>query len=137
MKKETIDFKNGSLVVYDYSDEVKSAVEQKIEAVLNVIAQQARNYAKDKCPVDTGNLRNSISSAVSSDLIAYIGTDVFYAPYVEMGTKTKSGKTKMKARPYLKPAIKDHQDQYINMMKKYLGEISISGSSEMKYGDDK
>lgn len=43
----------------------------------------AEGYAKDLCPVDTGNLRNSISHAIDKggDTV-YIGTNVEYAPYV-------------------------------------------------------
>lgn len=45
--------------------------------------QAAEGYAKDLCPVDTGNLRNSISHAIDKggDTV-YIGTNVEYAPYV-------------------------------------------------------
>lgn len=35
-----------------------------------------------------------------------IGTNVFYAPYVEMGT------SKTKAQPFLKPAITDHMQEF-------------------------
>jgi hypothetical protein len=79
MKKETIDIKNGSINVTDYSDDIKSATEEKIKDVLETIGSQAESFAKAKCPVDTGNLRNSISHAVEGETV-YIGTDVFYAP---------------------------------------------------------
>lgn len=36
----------------------------------------------------------------------FVGTNVEYAPYVEFGT------TRMKARPYLKPALANHIDEY-------------------------
>lgn len=55
--------------------------------------------------VRTGTLRNSLSHTSHGDA-AYIGTNVEYAPYVEMGT------IKMKARPYLKPAVMNHVDEY-------------------------
>lgn len=44
----------------------------------------------------------------------YIGTNVEYAPYVETGT------SRMKARPFLKPAIQDHIDEYKTILKEEL-----------------
>ena len=55
--------------------------------------------------VDTGRLRNSISYAVDGES-AYIGTNVEYAPYLELGTK------KIAAHHYLKRAVTEHQDEY-------------------------
>lgn len=44
----------------------------------------------------------------------YIGTNVVYAPYVEVGT------SRMKAQPFLKPAIRDHIDEYKQIFERYL-----------------
>lgn len=99
---------------------------------------QAEGYAKDLCPVDTGNLRNSISHKVDgSDHAAYIGTNAEYAAYVEFGTGQYSsvggGTTKthwvykgddgewhigkpMKPQPYLKPAVANHVGTYRNII---------------------
>lgn len=41
--------------------------------------------AKDKCPVETGTLRNSITHEVDGN-VGTIGTNLAYAPYVEFGT---------------------------------------------------
>lgn len=52
--------------------------------------------------VRTGRLRNSISYRIGVDAIspyADIGTAVFYAPFLEIGTR------KMAARPFLRPAL--------------------------------
>ena len=49
----------------------------------------AEGYAKKLCPVDTGNLRNSITHKIElndGSGSAYIGTNIEYAPYVELGT---------------------------------------------------
>ena len=54
--------------------------------------------AKRNAPVDTGNLRGSITREVKSDS-AIVGTNVGYAEHVEYGTRH------MKAQPYLRPAI--------------------------------
>jgi HK97 gp10 family phage protein len=55
-----------------------------------------------RCPVDTGRLRSSITHGLFVDergLVARIGSDVVYAPYVELGTRY------MRAQPYLRPAL--------------------------------
>ena len=54
---------------------------------LERIGLQAEGYAKDLCPVDTGQLRKSISNAVDeAESTVYIGTNLEYAPFVEFGT---------------------------------------------------
>ena len=58
--------------------------------------------------VDTGRLRNSISHAVDGEA-AYIGTNVEYAPYLELGTK------KITAHHYLKRSVTEHKDEYKNL----------------------
>ncbi len=76
----------------------------------------AEDYAKKKCPVDTGRLRNSITHVVrASEKAVYIGTNVEYGPYVELGTRH------MKAQPYLRPAASGHQGTYRAILKKNLG----------------
>lgn len=96
-------------------DLVEQATTEQIARALEAIGLQAEGYAKMKCPVDTGNLRNSITHSVRMDDDAvYIGTNVEYAAYVEMGT------SKMKAQPYLKPAVVDHADEYKQMVEYYL-----------------
>lgn len=88
-------------------------------------------YAKQLCPVDTGNLRNSITHVVDiSELLCRIGSNSEYAPYVELGTGIyySGGRQTpwfyvdshgvghltngQRAQPYLKPAVADHVQQY-------------------------
>ena len=95
------------------TDTFLAALREQKEAALEAIGLQAEGYAKAKCPVDTGNLRNSISHAASGDS-AYIGTNVEYAPYVEFGTR------KMAAQPYLKPAAEGHAAEYKAIAETYL-----------------
>ena len=73
--------------------------------VLTAIGATAETYAKKETPVDTGRLRNSISYTVDGES-AYIGTNVEYAPYLELGTK------KITAHHYLKRAVTEHKDEY-------------------------
>lgn len=89
----------------DNSEEVKSAMTSALARALEKIGLVAEGYAKRLCPVDTGRLRNSITHADDGEA-EYIGTNVEYAPYVELGT------SRTRAQPYLKPAVVDHSDEY-------------------------
>ena len=108
----------------DFSTLMEEAAFSQIERALEKVGLAAERYAKLACPVGTpestgkkgymgGTLRNSISHTHDKNT-AYIGTNVEYAPYVEMGTK------KMAARPYLKPAIVDHIQEYRNTIEQEL-----------------
>lgn len=66
-------------------------------------ALRVETAAKRACPVDTGRLRSSITQRLANDaqgLLAVIGTNVTYAPYVELGTR------RMAPQPYLRPALR-------------------------------
>lgn len=90
---------------------------QALHEVSDIVLEEwgliGEKYAKIKCPVDTGNLRNSITHARDAEN-AYIGTNVEYAPYVELGT------SRMRAQPYLKPAVADHVNEYRKILESYL-----------------
>lgn len=89
----------------DNSEEVKSLMTSALARALEKIGLVAEGYAKRLCPVDTGRLRNSITHADDGEA-EYIGTNVEYAPYVELGT------SRTRAQPYLKPAVVDHANEY-------------------------
>lgn len=96
------------VTVEDHSDECLEFLDVLMNTALEKCGLVAEGYAKRLCPVDTGRLRNSITHTTRSEPgpVEYIGTNVEYAPYVELGTK------RTKAQPYLKPAIADHVDEY-------------------------
>lgn len=87
-------------------NEVDARLTQGIENALEAIGMQVENHAKEKCPVDTGNLRNSITHT-SDEKTAYIGSNVSYAPYQELG----DFQHKIGFSPYLRPAVEDHVDE--------------------------
>lgn len=86
-------------------EEVLRATKSAVERGLEAVGLQAEGYAKMECPVDTGNLRNSITHTSDGEA-AYVGTNVEYAPYVEYGT------SKTKAQPFLRPAAENHTTEY-------------------------
>lgn len=115
----------------DNSAAVLAAFRQQVENALEQCGMLGESGAKGYAPVDTGNLRNSITHTVQGDT-AYIGTNTHYAPYIEFGTgihctlgggrntpwkyedrlgnwHTTTGRP---ATPYLKPGVADHAAEY-------------------------
>lgn len=124
-------------------DDVIKATKERIEAALKACGTQAEGHAKANITtqgaVDTGNLRNSITSRMLGENVVAIGTNVEYAPYVELGTgiyATKGGRKTpwvykdekgewhrtvgMKPRPFLKPAMEDNVSEYKAIIEKVL-----------------
>ena len=135
--------KSRSAVVINLTDNTeafKAASVGAIARALEMVGQQAENYAALICPVDTGRLRNSLTHVVGgnyiskryftdageyggsysgtmgskSDLTVYVGTNVEYAENVELGTQ------RQRAQPYLKPALLNHIKEYENILKNEL-----------------
>ena len=90
-------------------------LEQTVRAGATPILQRAQ----EKTPVRTGHLRRSegIKSEVQgSRAVAFIGTDVDYAPYVEFGT------SRMGAQPYLRPAFDNGKAEAIKVMERVFAD---------------
>lgn len=123
----------------DNSGAVLSAFHSAVEKALEECGLVAEGYAKKLAPVDTGNLRNSISHKVDPEEPAvYIGTNSSYAAYQEFGTGiyTDGGRDTPwvyqdekgnwhwtrgnKAQPFLKPAVADHARQYRQIIEQEL-----------------
>lgn len=118
-------------------DEVLKATSEQLARAAEIIGGMAESYAKELCPVDTGNLRNSITHTTeNNNRTVVIGSSVKYAPFIELGTgkfaeggggrqtpwsyqdskgnwHTTSG---MPPRPYLRPAIENHKDEYRHVL---------------------
>ena len=86
-------------------NDILSALEKGKRNALTAIGATAETYAKKETPVDTGRLRNSISHTVDGEA-AYIGSNVEYAPYVELGT------SRAKAHHMLQKAATEHSAEY-------------------------
>jgi HK97 gp10 family phage protein len=110
-------------------DEILEALGEQLGQAMIAIGMAAESNAKrevNKAVYDTpespnykrtGRLLNSISYAVDTDEPAvYIGSNVKYAPYVELGT------SKMRARPFLKPAAENYAQEYMDLLKQAMSE---------------
>lgn len=129
---------------FKFTDNSQKVLEEFHAACLRALEKcglVAEGYAKKLTPVDTGNLRNSITHKVDDkEPSVHIGTNTEYAAYVELGTgKYKKGgggrpdpwvyqdeegrwhKTSgNKAQPYLRPAVADHAKQYRDIIETEL-----------------
>lgn len=133
----------------DNSSKILNALFSQCDEALEAIGLQAEKNAKDnltKFPrVDTGRLRSSVSHARKGK-DEYIGSNVSYAPYVELGTgpyaeddkghpaggrqdvpwfyKDENGKGHlsygMKPSHFLKRAVSEHKEEYKEIAEKYL-----------------
>lgn len=127
------------ITLEDHSAEVYKELEAACQRALEKCGLVAEGYAKKLCPVDTGNLRNSITHTVNDgEKAAYIGTNSEYATYVELGTgiyypggrptpwvyQDAKGDWHLthgqRAQPFIKPAVADHAEQYQKIIKREL-----------------
>lgn len=134
-------------ITNDNTQKIISAKDEAVKRALEIIGIQVEKYAKALCPVGTsastgkkgyrgGTLRNSITHETEDNAVT-IGSNVEYAPYVELGTgpyfspppnweqfKSHSGSggghSYVHPRPYLKPAILDHLDEFKSIIENEL-----------------
>jgi hypothetical protein len=127
-----------SIETKDNTKEVLSALDKAVERGLEAIGLTAEGHAKkNETAVDTGLLRNSITYAVSGksantkayksddgsksgtyegqapeekDKAVYIGTNVEYAPYIELGTKGRQG------LHFLQRSATEHSAEYKRLL---------------------
>lgn len=108
-----------NIEVNDNTEQFLEYLDKAIVNGLTAIGMTAEGHAKRKITdypaVDTGRLRNSITFEVDKkEPAVYIGTNVEYGPYVELGT------SKMPPRPFLKPAATEHSEEYKRIMEAAL-----------------
>jgi HK97 gp10 family phage protein len=92
---------------------VKGILHTKMENAGKAVVARARQL----CPVDTGQTRASIGATYEATLMSLrIHVDTYWAVFLEFGT------SKMPARPFLRPALKEFG--------KFLG---FAGSTELHF----
>ena len=134
----------------DNIDDILKKLGKAKEVALNEVGLQLERNAKieiNKSVYDTpespnyvrtGRLRASITYATKTahsqgdaeaeaedyemhgqpeDGEVYVGTNVEYAPYVEFGT------SKTRAKPFLRPAIENYRNEYLEILKSNLSDI--------------
>lgn len=147
-----------NIKITNNSGQVKEEMKEAVIRALEKCGLTGEGYAKKLCPVDTGNLRNSITHTVDTgEMAAYIGTNVEYGIYVEMGTgihaangggrptpwsyKDAKGNWHrthgQKPQPFIKPAVADHMDKYRKLIHSELGsDTNYFATMDMSVGTD-
>ena len=143
----------------DHSDEILRRLADAKEYILGKIGDKAVEYAQELCPVGTvesvgswaqknekgereyrgGTLRDSITRRVDGDVLS-VGSDVGYAPYVELGTgphfkppsewiefeapeSEGTGHSYVKPRAFIRPAIENHAKEYEKIAEEELKKV--------------
>lgn len=145
--------------ITDNSGEVMEAFKNQLAVALEAVGTQAESHAKqvvsdslvyghtdltkygekDNSRVDTGRLRNSIAHTVVQEEV-YIGTNLDYAPYHELGTGIYASQPGGRQTPwvyydrhgkahrtkglypihFLKKAASEHTDEYKAIIEKIM-----------------
>lgn len=128
----SVDIKEVQKNLGQFEKELPNILEKALEKACLIV----ENSAKQNCPVNEGQLRQSINHTVEGTK-GEVGTNVEYAPYVEIGTgiystegngrqtpwtyqdakgdwHTTSG---MKAQPFLKPALEQNRGRILDCFK--------------------
>lgn len=100
----------------DNREETIEALHSQLAEALEEIGADASATAGDVCPVDTGNLKNSISYAVDGTIV-YVGTNVEYAPYQELGTSRG-----IVGKHFLQFGVSAHSEEYGQIIKDHLSD---------------
>lgn len=110
-----------------HKKEVLSAVDEAIDRALEICGGTAERHAVENIErnhsVRSSTLVNSITHEKRDKDTVAVGTDVKYAPFVELGHHQQPGryvpaiKKRLKAsfvpgKPYLRPAVEDHKAEY-------------------------
>ena len=89
----------------------------RASAVVRKVALDTEADAKQLAPVDTGNLRNSITTAVQGDgLRAAVVATASYAPFIELGT------SRMAPQPFMGPATDRNKPLFYKAMSQLGGD---------------
>ena len=100
----------------DHKEEILEAMKDQLAGALEAVGLDAASTAANKAPVDTGNLKNSIGHAVEGNTV-YIGTNVEYAPYQELGTSTG-----IVGKHFLQFGVQAHSSKYAEIIKDALSD---------------
>ena len=83
----------------------RKVIEQSEKVVKNN-TERLKASAKSKAPVDTGFLKNHITSSYPDRLEGHVKSEAAYSGYQEYGTRFQTGK------PFMRPALKEVEPQF-------------------------
>ena len=83
----------------------KKAMEQSSQVIRNN-TERLKASAKAKAPVDTGFLKNHITSSYPNGLEGHVKSEAAYSGYQEYGTRFQTG------TPHIRPALREIEPQF-------------------------
>lgn len=83
----------------------QKAMEQSSQAIRNN-TERLKASAKAKAPVDTGFLKNHITSSYPDSLEGHVKSEAAYSGYQEYGTRFQTG------TPHIRPALQEIEPQF-------------------------
>ena len=127
---------DGSEVIIQLDNIASNVLPEAIRKALEQSCLIVEGDAKVRCPVDSGQLRQSINHKVE-DRTGQVSTNVEYAPYVEIGTGIYSSEgggrqtpwvyqdakgewhrtSGSKPQPFMKPALEQNTSKIIDQFK--------------------
>lgn len=110
-----------TVIFNSHAKEVLSAEQAARNKALEIIGGKAESYAKKLCPVDTGRLRNSITHQQYDERTEVVGSNVSYAPFVELPHHSASGNL-IPGKPFLRPAAENHTAEYKQIIQTVMSE---------------
>ena len=98
------------------------AMKRKVHEAMQFEAEAMKNIARERCPVRTGRLRDSIYARVQ-DWMLQLGATAPYAIYQELGTRH------IRPRAFLKNAVWLRMQSLVNRINRVLGEAIKEAST--------
>ena len=98
------------------------AMKRKVHDAMLFEAEAMKNIARERCPVRTGRLRDSIYARVQ-DWMLQLGATAPYAIYQELGTRH------IRPRAFLKNAVWLRMQSLVNRINRVLGEAIKEAST--------
>lgn len=93
----------------NFTEQLSRDVEDQAKDIVKQATLQTERNAKQLAPVDTGYMRNSISSSFThGGLVGTVTANAEYALFVEFGT------TRQPAQPFMFPSFHQNIQQFIN-----------------------
>lgn len=87
------------VIKYNNLSKIAAKMPGAVDKIVRKAAFDIEAHAKTVVPVDTGMLKNSITTEFPGQTKAIIAPHTEYAGYVEFGTR------RQRAQPYMRPAV--------------------------------
>lgn len=100
------------IIKYNRLPQIAGRLPDAVGAIVRKAAFDIEANAKAVVPVDTGKLKNSITSEFPSPTKAIIAPHTDYAAFVEYGTR------RQRAKPYMRPAAEKVAPAFIEALKR-------------------